>query len=682
METANQTVTYDEFGKSYLEFDLLASTNNPNIYFYVTVFRIEYNMEAFGPYIVSNNKLLVEIDDAFDNNYRVAQCLDDNNNGIGPQNVIQIIVDVKGINAVGLPLSLTPERMLHFRIEILPDLSGSNVLSDIFFRDTVTTSPNSSYTLTPDASFGAYIESYSATHYIDSSPIPITNSGSPSIASISPATVDAGVGDTLTIRGSGFGTLQGKVQFSSADDGGATFLKDLDDQYYEGLSWTDTEIQVRVPSLVYKGYEDDPELKYRGGAGTGPIQVQTANGQDSCQSSSVLNIRRSYTNYRYSDLLIHRTYLSKLNCDHDILFTLHTSAQGKQTAITAIDSALQRWSRLMDISLALERDGNGNLVYVSDKVISGRIKKNVIRFSDDNMPDLSSGMVIRKDYAPWYDTGGSQKFYMTNSSIQIRDSHPWHYPLTNPGSQQFSFYQAFLHEIGHALLLQHVNNPTDLMYYEIKTGDPIIDIYAGAPYVQAAAEMVAWSKSIVWEHLITPIQSPMTLGARFGRLTVSIERFDFNPPFYQANPADGFPPYSYHWEHTNASQGGLIACMVIPSEDAKERKINVSACSMKVTVTDKCGNQAEATVSPTKHLQADIDKSLSVFPNPNSGTFGITDVNNATVYLYNAAMMLTRTFENVSESANLDCGDLPAGLYILKIIDEEDVAVKKMILNK
>ena len=93
--------------------------------------------------------------------------------------------------------------------------------------------------------------------------IPVTPQRTPAakiIVNLSPAAINAGANEVLTITGNNFGATQGtsRVLFANADDGGATQIPALDGEY---LQWTDTSIQVVVP--------------YR--AGTGAISIDTNN---------------------------------------------------------------------------------------------------------------------------------------------------------------------------------------------------------------------------------------------------------------------------------------------------------------------------------------------------------------------------------------------------------------------
>jgi hypothetical protein len=62
-----------------------------------------------------------------------------------------------------------------------------------------------------------------------------------------PTPLRAGTGDVLIIKGSGFGSVRGQVQFKNADDGGDTYTQSLDSIDY---TWTNNTITVTVPSII------------------------------------------------------------------------------------------------------------------------------------------------------------------------------------------------------------------------------------------------------------------------------------------------------------------------------------------------------------------------------------------------------------------------------------------------
>jgi hypothetical protein len=90
---------------------------------------------------------------------------------------------------------------------------------------------------------------------------------SPTITSITPAQASAGTDTHVTIRGTGFGTARGKVEFSYGRNGVMRISAS------DVVSWSDTAIDCAVPT----GLID----KYPASAGTGPVVVSDALGRES-----------------------------------------------------------------------------------------------------------------------------------------------------------------------------------------------------------------------------------------------------------------------------------------------------------------------------------------------------------------------------------------------------------------
>lgn len=68
---------------------------------------------------------------------------------------------------------------------------------------------------------------------------------------------------------------------------------------------------------------------------------------------------------------------------------------------------------------------------------------------------------------------------------------------------------------------------------------------------------------------------------------------------------------------------------------------------------------------------------VQVFPNPAKGTVYIQGMEPVEVLVYDAIGKLVRTIQNTNE---IDVGDLPKGLYVLRITDVEGVSVTKHII--
>ena len=116
-----------------------------------------------------------------------------------------------------------------------------------------------------------------------------TGTLAPVVSALSPGSLPGGTGAVLTISGTGFGAGRGAgfVEFRNADDGGNTRVKARDPDY---LAWTDTRIQVRVPSAASGGHP----------AGSGLVRV-TPDGQLPADSPVPLTVLYALTNVEGTD---------------------------------------------------------------------------------------------------------------------------------------------------------------------------------------------------------------------------------------------------------------------------------------------------------------------------------------------------------------------------------------------
>lgn len=75
----------------------------------------------------------------------------------------------------------------------------------------------------------------------------------------------------------------------------------------------------------------------------------------------------------------------------------------------------------------------------------------------------------------------------------------------------------------------------------------------------------------------------------------------------------------------------------------------------------------------SKHLP------ISIFPNPVTDYLSITGVSNASVYIFNITGNIVLSIENYTNGENVDLMELPEGLYIVKIRNEDVVSTAKFI---
>jgi hypothetical protein len=507
----NQRVNYDHSRhKYYFHFDVYANANSSSTYLDNVVMRLNYNTAAFGTNIKANSKVTVERSDEFN-----TPTYDISNSSVydATYNSLNIGIGASADNPVRVQLTTNPVKLMAVKIELLNGLTGTP--SGIIFTDVAYTDDFSWFAPASTSSWED-TEQYDATNY-NNPPSFTIYSVAPTLSSFSPATTRAGVDETVTLYGNNFGTQKGELLFTKDGiaQGTADFLKGLDAMYIN--SWTNTQITVKVPSHVRKGYIDEDENPTPGhgsGAGSGKIKVKTAR-NDTVISAASLNIEYSIANASNSpmpDLLpVCRVYLARLTeeCIYDITFTLHSSFEGaaKAEARSAVEAALQKWTDLSDIKVGLERNSaNTDYVYENSFVDT----KNVIGFAQYVNGNYFSGMAAVTNRivqgVPAGDMYDCPKFCRSTGShiyIQQNPNFPWVYQTSGTVNQHtVSFYNAILHEIAHVLNVNHVNNTNDLMYYTINVDNnyTVTDLTSASQPAVAVASTVAASQYINWQH--------------------------------------------------------------------------------------------------------------------------------------------------------------------------------------
>ncbi|RZK61672.1 MAG: T9SS type A sorting domain-containing protein [Hymenobacter sp.] len=301
----------------------------------------------------------------------------------------------------------------------------------------------------------------------------------PTIDSFAPATVTAGTSTTtttspagvLTITGSGFGDVRGAgyVQFRNADDGGSTFTQPLASDY---LSWSATQIQVRVPS---RGTTNRP-------AGTGLFQVADNSGALATSASALtvayalINANSSGQNYR----------VHLISPDNSGGYTLQYSTSFPAEAKAPFERALQSWRGAAGINRTISATAAPSDVTKEDGV-------NIVRF-DASLPTGVLG-VTRSYYAGCATNNGPLNWQLTETDyaytpvpIPAADNTPaytWNYVTGTPTGQQYDFESVALHEQGHGTQLAHIISATGVMNFNIGNGqarrtlDANSDIAAG-----------------------------------------------------------------------------------------------------------------------------------------------------------------------------------------------------------
>ncbi len=272
----------------------------------------------------------------------------------------------------------------------------------------------------------------------------------PIITGFSPAQTTAGTGAVLTLRGSGFGSSRGSggVLFANADDGGATTTRALDRDY---LSWNDTQIQVRVPSLATDGHP----------AGTGLVRVTTGDGSTAATAAALV-IRYALTNIdNTASTLVDRPNHVATNGAGGLTYRFGPNFRANTAAGAAWQRALTQWRCATGVNWELGADATANAI-ASDNT-------NVIAFDDGSLPARVLARTTSY-YQGCYTPQGEVVFYVSEIDQQFTTSLPFQYGPGLAGAGQYDFESVAVHELGHAQQLAHLIRPGAIMHYGVAAG--------------------------------------------------------------------------------------------------------------------------------------------------------------------------------------------------------------------
>lgn len=262
-----------------------------------------------------------------------------------------------------------------------------------------------------------------------------------SLTSFSPTTTTAGTGSVLTIYGSGFGSSQGSsyVQFRDADD---------NSDYMNATSyssWSDTEIQVKVPS----------------GAGTGKVKVIVDG--TSKTSSGTLTINYNLDNSS--------GVFAKMKDDDGYggyTFTMRSDFASSSGG-SVFRTAVQQWICNAGVNWKI----NSTNTSIDEVAFDG---VNVVRW--DNKGELTGGTlgVTNSYYNSCNETVEIDMTFDTEETdwweINFNNGLVWYYNTSgNCPSGKYDFYSVALHELGHACRQGHVIKSGDMMHYTIGDGE-------------------------------------------------------------------------------------------------------------------------------------------------------------------------------------------------------------------
>lgn len=369
----------------------------------------------------------------------------------------------------------------------------------------------------------------------------------PTINSFSPTTVTAGTSTTtttssdgvLTIVGTGFGATQGRgfVQFRNADapgpDDAPNFTQPLPSDY---LTWSDTQIQVRVPSYSQTGNT----------AGTGKFQVADDSG-NFITSATDLTVTYALA----SAFLINQTYRPHLiNKDGNGGYTLHYSPSFPAAAQAPFERALANWSCQAGVNRTMGAPTSVDAISadgINAVLFSANLGTNVLGVTYSYSTYCSapgsppSFQIVENDYAfATVPVAGFTWHYTTDASIR---------------QTEYDFESIALHEQGHGAQLKHIISPTGVMNFSITN----IDVKRTLDYasdIAAAKNVIDYSVNATASDLCDN-QYQVYTASSCGPLPVVLTAFTAR---YQ-------PGQGTRLSWTTASEAGSLAFVVESQDD-------------------------------------------------------------------------------------------------------------------
>lgn len=265
----------------------------------------------------------------------------------------------------------------------------------------------------------------------------------------------------LIINGSGFGATTGTLEYSNADDGGATVISNTVTS--DIVSWSDTQIRVKIPT----------------DAGTGTVTVKTSGGASAGSSAitidyAIINVESTFLNWASST----RNRVELLDRDGKGGYTFEynndspaagTSFKANSSAIAAFERALESWRCATLVNF--DRNDAGTATDFAnddvDIVMFASLSSGVLGVTTSRFSGSGSSGVCDMASTLWFLDEVDVRFQLDSG---LPTGKTWNFGPGASTSSNFDFESVALHELGHGHGLGHIIATGKVMNFSISNG--------------------------------------------------------------------------------------------------------------------------------------------------------------------------------------------------------------------
>lgn len=255
------------------------------------------------------------------------------------------------------------------------------------------------------------------------------------LQSVSPGKIMGGMGQVLTLSGSGFGSTQGTGYVAFLKNY-TTYHNSTEAAAFHYLSWTDSKITLEMP-IAFSG------------------KVRVYQGSGYAESSDTLHVMANVNTISYNPLDYY--HLNNLNGTGGHTWFLKQDLFNNSSAKKAVEEVFAEFRCKTGVNYTLENKA----VWLPYKLNDA---KNCILF-DSAGYELPAGTAAYCEFGWTSCILGGQTFYTVYAQeLRISNKIDWYYGTGQPPSGKGKLRYVLFHELGHSLQLAHVSEEGESMH--------------------------------------------------------------------------------------------------------------------------------------------------------------------------------------------------------------------------